>query len=211
MTEKPSFVLGVDLDGVCADFYGTLRVLAAEFLGRPLDDLPTEVSYGLPEWGLDSKKYVRLHRWAVTQRNLFKAVTPIPGAGPALRRLSDDGVRIRIITHRLFIPHFHATAISQTVDWLDHHGIPYWDLCFMADKGAVGADLYLEDTPSNVRALRSQDAEVIVFTNSTNRDVEGPRANNWEQVEAQVRERTAGLMLPQPSPDHAEPGSTPQL
>ena len=39
--------------------------------------------------------------------------------------------------------------------WLDNHGIPYWDLCFMRDKGDVGADLYVEDSPENIKSLRS--------------------------------------------------------
>jgi 5'(3')-deoxyribonucleotidase len=114
-------------------------------------------------------------------------LTPIPGAAPALRRLSARGdVRIRIITHRLFIPHFHQEAIQQTVEWLDFHGFPYRDLCFMRDKGAVGADVYVEDTPSNVEQLRQSGATVIVFTNSTNRDVGGPRADSWDDVERVV-------------------------
>lgn len=180
----PEFVLGVDLDGVCADFYGTLRVLAAEWLGKQLDDLTTDVSFGLPEWGLKEGDYERLHRWAVTKRSLFRVVAPIPGAGPALRRLSARGIRIRIITHRLFIPHFHASAITQTVEWLDWHGIPYWDLCLLKAKDAVGADLYVEDSPSNVERLRAAGNEVIVFTNSTNRSLAGPRAETWDAVES---------------------------
>ena len=41
------FVLGVDLDGVVADFYAGLRPIAAEWLGVAADTLPLEVSYGL--------------------------------------------------------------------------------------------------------------------------------------------------------------------
>src|SRR5205823_2847228 len=138
------FVLGVDLDGVCADFYGALRPVAAEWLGVPLDSLTEEVSYGLPEWHLKpAGGYEELHRFAVTQRELFRKVEPIKDAAPVLRRLSARKVYIRLITHRLFIKHFHKEAISQTIEWLDHHGIPYWDLCVMGDKAAVGADLYI--------------------------------------------------------------------
>ena len=45
------FVLGVDLDGVCADFYQGLRPIAAEWLGVPPDTLSPEVTHGLSEWG----------------------------------------------------------------------------------------------------------------------------------------------------------------
>ena len=183
------FVLGVDLDGVVADFYGALRPIAAEWLGVALDTLATEASYGLTEWNLDSAGgYEDLHRFAVTQRDLFRNVEPIAGAAAALRRLSSRQVRIRIITHRLFIKHAHRLAVDQTTQWLDHHGIPYWDLCFMKDKAAVGADLYIEDSPKNVEDLRKDGHRTIVFTNSTNRQIDPPRANTWNELEEMVME-----------------------
>ena len=183
------FVLGVDLDGVVADFYGGLRPIAAEWLEVPIESLPTMVSYGLPEWNLDSAPggYDALHKFAVTQRDLFLNLSPIPGAATALRRLSAEDVRIRVITHRLFIKYFHETAVRQTVEWLERHDIPYWDLCFMKDKAAVGADLYLEDSPDNVEALRQDGHQAIVFANSTNSKTTPPRANNWPEVVSMVQ------------------------
>lgn len=185
-----AFVFGVDLDGTVADFYGGLRPIAAEWLGRAVDELTLEVSWGLPEWGIDKAPggYLDLHKFAVTQRGLFRQLKPFAGAAPALRRLSKADVRIRIITHRLFIKYFHDVAIQQTVEWLDYHGIPYWDLCFMSDKAAVGADLYIEDSPDNIRKLRADGHPTIVYGNSTNRDLEEPRAENWGQVELIVNE-----------------------
>lgn len=175
------FVLGVDLDGVVADFYGGLRHVAADWLEVPIKTLPMNVTYGLPEWklALAPGGYEALHKFAVTQRQLFLNLKPIPGAAIALRTLSARDVRIRIITHRLFIKYFHETAVRQTVEWLDKYDVPYWDLCFMKDKAAVGADLYVEDSPENVRALRKDKHPTIVFTNSTNLKVAPPRANDW--------------------------------
>lgn len=187
--ERSHFVLGVDLDGVVADFYRGIRPIAAEWLGVPVDSLTPTPGYGLDEWNLSSMgDYEDLHRFAVTQRDLFRNLDPMPGAGPALRRLSQRGLRIRIITHRLYIKHFHVQAVEQTVAWLEHHGVPYWDLCFMKDKAAVGADLYIEDSPPNVRALRADGHSTIVFRNSTNVDLEGPGAATWGEVEVLVAE-----------------------
>lgn len=187
------FVLGVDLDGVCADFYGAMRLVAAEWTSKDVEELPEEVQYGLAAWGISSdEEYKDLHRFAVTQRQLFQKVEPMPGAASTLRRLSEKGVRIRIITHRLIIEHVHQLSVAQTVAWLDDHAVPYWDLCFMKDKGAVEADLYLEDSPSNVEALRNAGKDVIVYTNSTNRHLASPpggRADDWVTVEALVTER----------------------
>jgi 5'(3')-deoxyribonucleotidase len=181
------FVLGVDLDGVCADFYSRMREVVAELKGVKPEKLTKNVSYGLKEWKLEDR-YEDIHRFAVTQRKLFKTVKPIKGAVPALRRLSADEVHIRIITHRLFIPHFHRAAVSQTTWWLDHHGFPYRDICFLEEKAVVDADLYIEDTPKNICQLLERERAVIVFSNSTNLDMEANlRANNWLEVEEIVR------------------------
>jgi 5'(3')-deoxyribonucleotidase len=179
-----AFVFGVDLDGVVADFYGGLRPIAAEWLGVALDSLPQRVSWGLAEWGVAEAPggYEALHKFAVMQRELFLKLPPNPRAPQVLRRLSKAGVRIRIITHRLFIKYFHQVAVSQTIQWLDRHDIPYWDLCFMQQKTAVGADLYIEDSPSNIDRLREEGQKTIVFTNSTNEHMDGPRANTWDEV-----------------------------
>jgi len=187
--DERKFILGVDLDGVVGDFYGAMRRIAAEWLDKPVEALTPEVSYGLDEWGIaEYGGYDRLHRFAVTQRNLFRDMAPIPDAPATLRKLSNLGIRIRIITHRLFLKYSHKTTITQTVDWLDNYDIPYWDLCFMNDKGAVGAHVYIDDAPQNIEALRRQGCAAIVFSNSTNRGVEGPRAENWREVERLVLE-----------------------
>ncbi len=185
------FVLGVDLDGVVADFARGLKPIAAEWLGVPDHTLTDEVSYGFSEWQLEGAGgYDALHRFAVKERELFRRLPPVPGAPAALRRLDTIAeIRIRIITHRLYIPWFHQEAIRQTTAWLEHHGIPFWDLCFMRDKAAVGADLYLEDSPDNIRALRAGGHETIVVVNSTNRDLPAPRADSWASIETLVRDR----------------------
>jgi uncharacterized HAD superfamily protein len=191
---KTLFVLGVDLDGVCADFYTRLREIAAEWQECKPEDLPPVVSYGLTEWNITD--YPSLHRFAVTQKDLFLTEPMIPGARKYLRMLSNGGVHIRIITHRLFINYFHAVAVEQTVKWLDQHGIPYYDLCFTKVKEQVGADLYVEDNPQNVLALRERGFETICFANSTNQHIGPPRAETWAQVYAMVKAAMAARGIP---------------
>ena len=187
--KNTKFILGVDLDGVVGDFYGAIRNIAAEWLDRPQESLTTEVTFGLDEWGLnDFGGYDRLHRFAVTQRYLFRDMEPIKNAPAILRKLSGQDIRIRIITHRLFLKYSHRTTVTQTVEWLDKYDIPYWDICFMNDKGAVGAHVYIDDSPENIISLRKQGCKTIVFGNSTNRNLPGPRADNWLDVEHLVME-----------------------
>jgi len=187
--DQSCFIFGVDLDGVVGDFYKAMRKIAAEWLNKPLEALTTDVSFGFDEWGLDEfGGYERLHRFAVTQRNLFRDMEPIKDAPAVLRKLSSRHIRIRIITHRLFLKYYHKATITQTVDWLDSWDIPYWDLCFMADKGAVGAHVYIDDSTDNIVRLRDQGCNTIIFSNSTNLKLDGPRANNWQEAEHLVME-----------------------
>jgi hypothetical protein len=87
-----TFVFGVDLDGTCADFYGGLRPIAAEWLGVDPASLTSDVSWNLPEWGIERAPggYKKLHQFAVTQRDLFRILKPMPGAPQVLRRLSAE-------------------------------------------------------------------------------------------------------------------------
>jgi len=68
-------------------------------------------------------------------------------------------VWIRLITHRLYTNWGHAVAVADTVEWLDHHSIPYRDLCFLGDKPQVDAHAYVDDAPHNIEALRSSGAD----------------------------------------------------
>lgn len=187
------FVLGLDLDGVCADYWERMREIAAVWFDKPIEDMTREVSYDMYEWGLpegDREAFKRLHRFAVVEHGLFETVKVVKDARPALQRLSDAGVRVRIITSRFVVPYLHETTVTQTVRWLDKHAIPYWDLCFMRDKELVAADVYIEDSISNVEKLRASLGDVIVFTNSTNKHVDDEhRADNWTTVERMVGER----------------------
>lgn len=206
------FVLGLDLDGCVADFLQSMRQVFAEWSGQPIENLHRSPRYGFPEWGLDLTQYRRLHRFAVTQRDLFLNMKPVDGAPQALRRLSAEGVHIRIATHRLFIPYFHEPAASQTIRWLERHAIPYRDLCLIEDKAAVRAEVFVEDSVGNIARLQAHGVEVICFTNPSNvsEAVTAPRAADWAEAESWIRERyyqwriDRGLKLP-PAPGQAPP------
>ncbi len=45
----------------------------------------------------------------------------------------------------------------------------------MKAKEQVGADIYLEDSPENVKNLRAKGLFTICFANSTNKDIPEPR------------------------------------
>ena len=186
-------VLGVDLDGVCADYESALRASVAARRGVEPSTLPAQETTGhFAEWDLSSDGFREAHRVAVTEDRIFRTMDPYPGVAEVLWRLSDAGVWIRIITHRLLFNGLHEASAADTAVWLDQHDIPYRDLCFIGDKATVGADLYIDDSPHNIEALRRAGRTAIVFDQRYNRHLDGPRVSSWQEVEPLVLDHLDG-------------------
>jgi len=49
----------------------------------------------------------------------------------------------------------------------------------MKEKDQVGAGIYVEDSPKKLEALRKAGHFAICFANSTDKAVDGPRADSW--------------------------------
>lgn len=201
------FVFGVDLDGVVADYAQGFRNFVASQRGIDPESLPKRDAYDFNEWGIEPDQYERLHAEAVSKHHLLASLEAVAGAAESLWRLSDSGVWIRVITHRLYVNWGHVEAVTDTVRWLDDNEIPYRDICFLRDKPDVGADCYIDDAPSMIAALRESGNDVIVFDHSYNRDFPSPRAKTWPEVETMVMDRLLqwsghlGVQSPMPGID----------
>jgi 5'(3')-deoxyribonucleotidase len=192
-----TFVLGVDLDGVCGDYTAAFRDVVARERGVDASTLGVERSWTFDEWDLgDLGGFDRMHRVAVLDHRMFRTMPVMPGAADALWRLSDAGVWVRVITHRLYVNWGHRVAVADTVEWLDTAGIPYRDICFLGRKPEVEADCYIDDSPANVDALRAAGNRVIVFDQPYNRDLPAPRAGGWVEAERLVLDLAAELGFP---------------
>ncbi len=189
MTESgggSEFVLGVDLDGVCGDYTAAFRTVVASERGMAENELSTNRSWDFGEWDLSGDDFERLHRVAVLDHHMFRTMPVMEGAAEVLWRLSDAGVWIRLITHRLYVNWGHAVVLEDTAAWLDTAGIPYRDICFLGRKPEVEADIYLDDAPHNIAALRTAGNDTIVFDQPYNKHAPGPRAADWAQVQHMV-------------------------
>lgn len=182
-TQTEPFVFGVDLDGVCANYTLAFRDFCAKSLGRDPETMPMQRSWGFQEWGLDNETYEQLHKAAVTEERILASLDTIEGAAESLWRLSDAGVWIRIVTHRLYVNWGHEAAAGDTVAWLDKAKIPYRDLCFVGKKRDIGADAYIDDGPHNIEALRAAGRTAIIFDQPYNSHLDGLRAMNWNEAE----------------------------
>jgi 5'-nucleotidase len=192
-----TFVLGVDLDGVCGDYTAAFRAVVAAERDVDPETLDAERSWDFHEWGVaELGGFDAVHRTAVLEHRMFREMPVMAGAADALWRLSDAGVWIRIITHRLYVNWGHAVAVADTVEWLDKHAIPYRDICFLGNKPEVEADCYVDDSPTNVEALRAAGNLVVVYDAPYNRDLDEPRASTWEEVEQFVAALAADTGMP---------------
>ena len=174
------------LDGVCGDHNLIFRNIVAKELGVEPESLTLDRSWGFEEWGLSVSDFEKLHEKAVVEHRMFRDMPVIPGASEVLWRLSDQGIWIRIISHRLYVNWGHAIAAGDTADWLDRANIPYRDLCFIGAKSALNADLYIDDGPHNIEAFQNDNKKVIIFDQPYNRHLSGLRAHTWEDVERYV-------------------------
>jgi 5'-nucleotidase len=198
-------VLGVDLDAVCADYEGALRDSVVRRTGRDPAELAPQTTWdAYSEWGMSFAEFEEAHRQAVLEDRIFREMDPLPGVSEALWQLSDEGVWIRIITHRLIFNGAHEVSAADTAWWLDHHRIPYRDLCFIGDKPDVGAHVYVDDSPRNIVGLRAAGRTAIVFDQPYNRDLAGPRVRSWSEITAFVLGILEGrrAQLPLPLEDH---------
>ena len=200
----PAFTLGVDLDNVCGNYTDAFGAVVSAELDVDRDTLPLQTSWDYPEcWSMirDEDHFQELHRIGVVKHRMFKTMQEIPGASDALWRLSDAGVHITIVTHRLCVNWDHDVAINDTVTWLNtprpdgRPRIPFRSLCFEKDKTGVAFDLLVDDAPHNVRAARENRTDAIVFDQPYNRHVPGARAHSWADVEAFVSSRMAERAL----------------
>jgi len=181
-----TFILGVDLDGVCGDHTAAFRAVVAAELDVDPASLGPQERWDFADWGLSEESFLEIHRRAVVEHRMFRSMPVVPDCAEVLWRLSDAGVWIRLITHRLYASWGHGAAAGDTVAWLDDAGIPYRDLCFLGRKPQVEADCYLDDAPHNIRELREAGNHVIVFDQPYNRAVDGSRASCWLEVEELV-------------------------
>lgn len=192
--QKP-FVLCVDLDGVVADYETAFRKIVAQELGRDESELGPQVAWDFStcEWGVrDREHFFELHTKAVVEHRMFATMPAIEGASDTLWRLSDAGVWVRIVTHRLVVKNTHHVAVGDTVSWLQQPRedgrplIPYRDICFIGAKSDVGGDCYIDDAPHNVEALRKAGYPCLVMDCAYNRHVGGPRVKSWTEIEELV-------------------------
>jgi 5'(3')-deoxyribonucleotidase len=171
--------LGIDLDGVVADFNGGWMLAYNEQFGAELtpaqviswDGLHTLTHF--PDMG-------EFWRWAKDHggKSVFRHLLAYEGAVDTLRALNRKGHDIVVITAK---PDW---AVHDTFEWLADNRVPTREVHVTDDKWMIDCDLYLDVSPYQVVDLveKRPDRVICRFVRPWNRPVEGARdVHDWDE------------------------------
>jgi 5'(3')-deoxyribonucleotidase len=150
--------LGIDMDGVLADFdKGWVDRYNADF-GATLHPKQNDHWDSL----LSITHFEEYDDWRgwVTDKHedLFLGLAPLPGAVEGVQSLADYGHDIVIITSK---PRWAAGHPSS---WLIEHNVPYDEIHVTSKKTYVACDVYVDDAIHNVvDFVENTDALVIQY------------------------------------------------
>lgn len=192
------FTVAVDLDMVCAEFTGMLREVmraSGRDRGAEMTDPDTWELYAQDSWPIaDAASFRETLRFAVLEYRGMLHMEEIPGASESLWGLHEAGVHTHVAASRLLpLPGLRSLVVADTAAWLDRRPapgrrprIPYDDLSFVRDKASVRADLYVDDSPHQLRGLAAAGLPAVVFDQAYNRTAPGVRVRGWGDAVAEI-------------------------
>lgn len=182
----PGIRIGIDMDGVLADFNtGWMTRYNADF-GANLDASMVQQwdgLYTLTHFGTMAEFWA----WAQGDgRSTFRDAPPLPGAIEAIKRIGQQH-RVCIVSSKF------DWAIPDSLAWLADHGVPAREVHFLWDKTLAKCDVYLDDAPHQLEELTAgvPGAVVCRMVHPWNAPLEGVvDVHSWEEFEVVV-ERVA--------------------
>lgn len=181
--------LGIDLDGVVADFNAGWIQLHRDEFGSDLHPEMVTTWDGLHELGgfADMGAFWRWARGNADRPSIFRHLDVYPDALDTLRALDRDGHDIVIVTTK------PKWARTDTLRWLADHELPTAEVHMVYEKHRVACDMYLDDSPEVVPSLvrHRPDATVCRFVRPWNGPVEGAvDVHDWHEFHQIVTQRS---------------------
>jgi len=188
---RPRLRLGIDLDGVVADFNAGWierynNQFGSDLLPEHVDiwDAPTLLTHFT-----DMSEFWAWARTAGGGSSIFRVLQPYQGAIEALDRISRRD-HIVIVTTK---PRF---AIHDTFEWLAEHRVPTTEVHILDDKSEVACDVYLDDADHNIEALVTAHPDSLVcrYIRPWSTSHEGAvDVADWDEFEVQVAQYRASF------------------
>ena len=183
-------VIGVDLDGVVADYTGGLLKFAEKTLGLCRHTLPPP-----RDWGFSNVQFTNVSGETFHFYDMHNSFVGFPNHGllklkvlpyaiQSLRSLRDRGHTIRIVTQR-GAHHADEACTSHmlhTLHWLQKKLIPFHEIVFTNDKTSIRCDVMLEDAPHHIQAFSDAKIPYLIFDQPYNQKQPGIRVNGWPEA-----------------------------
>ena len=150
--------LGIDLDGVVADFNaGWMRLHAEEFGSDLRPEMVTGWNglHALGGFG-DMDAFWAWAQATPARPSVFRHLELFPGAAETLTGFVEAGHEIVILTAK---PRW---AVPDTLRWLADHEIPTSEIHIVHDKHLIACDVYLDDAPTVLENLVVQRPSALV-------------------------------------------------
>ena len=181
MSDRPlaGVRVGLDLDGVCCDYVAYLGAYLLRS-GR-VGPLPEPVTYRLAEWFETEGERIAAHRAAVAD-GLHRDAPPVPGAVAGVAALRTLGAEAVAVSARGSYAEDRGQVLLDIKVWAQTYGIVFDDVRLGRPKAAARCDVYVDDSPADVAALRAAGQLTVVFGQPWNTGLGAPRAVGWTEV-----------------------------
>ena len=162
--------IGVDLDGVVADFTkGWTKYYEEEFGKKILENDIT--SWGLSEPLTHFKEDVDFWEWAkdINGSSIFRNLEVYKGSVETLNELSKSGYDIVNLSSKPW------WSIHDTLIWLGENKIPTKEIHFIEDKWTVDCEVYIDDAPYQLENFKEKvpEKKIIRYVRSYNKPLDG--------------------------------------
>lgn len=179
----PRITVCVDMDGVACDFIRGFK------LAFPHLDFPSETGDASRPWGWNLGTVKSLI--AQVPRGFWAGLPAMENFATTIKGWLTDGVNVIFATAR-GANQLTDDIVRETRYWLDFHCGDLWvqryedplDPCsivFTDHKHTVDADVWIEDLPYQISALREADKPVVVVAHDYN-ETEENRHDTWDDI-----------------------------
>lgn len=198
--DRNKFVIGIDIDDTIAQYTNDLLRALSRHKNVPLESLKRPDSYSMfgHDWpGINSHQdFLDFHNMLVREENFFSKATPQPYAPEAIESLREQGAMIRIITTRFCSDDAQdkSLVMMETAKFLLNNKFVYDEFVISSNKDDILCDVYVDDSPSNVKKFLAAGREIIVpnttgYTEDTAAEFNVPLMESWVQGEEMLSRR----------------------